>query len=121
MPMSSNGGGPWGGGGDNDGGGKSPWGGGGGGNRPGGNRPPDIEDILRQGRERLKVIVGGGGKGDGPRRPGPGGSGLGKGGIVIAVIAALGLYIANGLYTVKPEERSVILTFGERSASVIRV
>lgn len=115
MPMSSNGGGPWGGGGDNDGGGKSPWGGGGGGNRPGGNRPPDIEDILRQGRERLKVIVGGGGKGDGPRRPGPGGSGLGKGGIVIAVIAALGLYIANGLYTVKPEERSVILTFGERS------
>ena len=116
--MSSNGGGPWGGGGgDNDdrgGGDRSPWGGNGGGNRGGGQRPPDIEDILNQGRERLKVIVGGGGGGGGKRRGG-GGDGIGKGGVVLIVVALIGFYLFNALYTVKPEERSVILTFGERS------
>lgn len=122
--MSSNGGGPWGGGGGSGGDGKSPWGGGngGGGNRGnrgggggggGGQRPPDIEDILREGRERLKVIVGGGGSGGKGR--GAGGGGLGKGGILLILVAAIGFYLWNALYTVKPEERSVILTFGERS------
>lgn len=115
--MSSNGGGPWGGGGG-DGGGKSPWGGGGGGRGPGrggGQRPPDIEDILKEGRERLKVIMGGGGGGRGPRGTGGGGQGLGKGGIALIVLAAVGFYLWNALYTVRPEERSVVLTFGERS------
>lgn len=116
--MSSNGGGPWGGGGG-DGGGKSPWGGGGGGGRGpgrgGGQRPPDIEEILKEGRDRLKVIMGGGGGGRGPRGTGGGGQGLGKGGIALIVIAAVGFYLWNALYTVRPEERSVVLTFGERS------
>ncbi|MEM7545254.1 MAG: FtsH protease activity modulator HflK [Pseudomonadota bacterium] len=115
--MSSNGGGPWGGGdknkGSGNGGGKSPWGGGGGGGG-GGNRPPDIEDILKEGRERLKVIVGGGGGGRGGRG-GAGGDGLGKGGIALIAIAAIGFFLFNSLYTVKPEEQSVELTFGERS------
>ncbi|MFN3262036.1 MAG: FtsH protease activity modulator HflK [Pikeienuella sp.] len=116
--MSSNGGGPWGGGGG-DGGGKSPWGGGGGGGRGpgrgGGQRPPDIEEILKEGRDRLKVIMGGGGGGRGPRGTGGGGQGLGKGGIALIVLAAVGFYLWNALYTVRPEERSVVLTFGERS------
>ena len=113
--MSSNGGGPWGGGGG-DGGGKSPWGGGGGRGpgRGGGQRPPDIEEILKEGRDRLKVIMGGGG-GRGPRGTGGGGQGLGKGGIALIVLAAVGFYLWNALYTVRPEERSVVLTFGERS------
>ncbi|MEM7268335.1 MAG: FtsH protease activity modulator HflK [Pseudomonadota bacterium] len=117
--MSSNGGGPWGGGGDDDkrgGGDRSPWGGGnggGGGGGGGGNRPPDIEDILNQGRERLKVIVGGGGGGG--KRPGIGGDGIGKGGYLLIAVALIGFYLFNALYTVKPEERSVILTFGERT------
>lgn len=117
MPMSSNGGGPWGGGGGGDGGGKSPWGGGdrgGKGGGGGGQRPPDIEEILREGRERLKVIMGGGGGGGRGKRP-SGGGGLGKGGIALILIAAVGFYLWNAVYTVKPEERSVILTFGERS------
>jgi membrane protease subunit HflK len=117
--MSSNGGGPWGGGGNDDKGGKSPWGsnggGGGGGNRGGGNRPPDIEDILKEGRERLKMIVGGKGSGGGGRGGMPGGEGLGRGGIVLIIVAAIGFYLFNALYTVKPEEQSVVLTFGERS------
>ncbi|WP_340109150.1 FtsH protease activity modulator HflK [Pikeienuella sp. HZG-20] len=113
--MSSNGGGPWGTGGG-DGGGKSPWGGGGGGgDRGGGQRPPDIEDILREGRERLKVIMGGGGGGRGKRPGGGGAGGLGKGGIALIAVAAIGFYLWNAVYTVKPEERSVILTFGERT------
>ena len=122
--MSSNGGGgPWGGGGKN-GGGDSPWGSSGGGNRGGGNgggggggqRPPDIEEILKEGRERLKVIVGGGG-GGGANRGGGGGGGQGlvRGGILLIVLAAVLFYIWNAAFTVKPEERAVILTFGERS------
>ncbi|MGB0854136.1 MAG: FtsH protease activity modulator HflK [Pikeienuella sp.] len=120
--MSSNGGGPWGGGGDNDND-KSPWGngggnnGGGGPNRGGGggggNRPPDIEDILKEGRERLKVIVGGGG--GGRKNGASGGGGMGKGGWLLAGLAAVLFYGYNAAYTVKPEERSVVLTFGERS------
>ncbi|MEM8752616.1 MAG: FtsH protease activity modulator HflK [Pseudomonadota bacterium] len=116
--MSSNGGGPWGGGGNSGGGGKSPWGGGGGdrggGGGGGGQRPPDIEEILKEGRERLKVIVGGG-SGGGRRGGGGGGEGLGRGGIVLIVVAAIGFYLWNALYTVQPNERSVVLTFGERT------
>ena len=124
MPMSSNGGGPWGGGGGNNDNGKSPWGGGnngggpnrgGGGGGGGGNRPPDIEDILKEGRERLKVIVGGGGGGGNRRNGGEGGGGLGKGGWMLVGLAAVAFYAYNAAYTVKPEERSVILTFGERT------
>jgi modulator of FtsH protease HflK len=123
MPMSSNGGGPWGGGDDDGrkGGDRSPWGGGngsGGGGGGGGNRPPDIEDILNQGRERLKVIVGGGGGGGGGRGgKGGGGEGLGRGGWLLIGIALIGFYLWNSVYTVKPEERSVVLLFGEQSGT----
>ncbi len=63
MPWSNQngGGGPWGGGGDNNnnnnnnGGGGGPWGQGPKGPRGGGqNTPPDLEDILRKGQDRLK-------------------------------------------------------------------
>ncbi|MDG1371510.1 MAG: FtsH protease activity modulator HflK [Paracoccaceae bacterium] len=119
--MSSNGGGPWGGGDDDGrkGGDRSPWGGGngsGGGGSGGGNRPPDIEDILNQGRERLKVIVGGGG-GGGRGGKGGGGEGLGRGGWLLIGIALIGFYLWNSVYTVKPEERSVVLLFGEQSGT----
>lgn len=123
MPMSSNGGGPWGGGDDDGrkGGDRSPWGGGngsGGGGGGGGNRPPDIEDILNQGRERLKVIVGGSGGGGGGRGgKGGGGEGLGRGGWLLIGIALIGFYLWNSVYTVKPEERSVVLLFGEQSGT----
>ena len=119
MPMSSNGGGPWGGGDDDGrkGGDRSPWGGGNGsGGGGGGNRPPDIEDILNQGRERLKVIVGGGG-GGGRGGKGGGGEGLGRGGWLLIGIALIGFYLWNSVYTVKPEERSVVLLFGEQSGT----
>ncbi|MGF1658460.1 MAG: FtsH protease activity modulator HflK [Rubrimonas sp.] len=108
MPWSNNSGGPWGGGGgDGQGGGRGPWGGGGGGDK----RPPDIDDILRQGRERLRVIVGGGtgGRGGGgglpPIKPR---TALIGGGIVL-----FAGWVFASLYTLAPEEQSVELLFGE--------
>jgi membrane protease subunit HflK len=105
MPWQNNSGGPWGGGGGG-GGGRGPWGGGngGGGNN---NRPPDIDDLLRQGRDKLRVIIGGGGGGGGGFPP------LGKRGYALIGAVLVGLWVLTGLYTVKPEEQSVELLFGE--------
>ena len=56
MPWNNQSGGPWGGGGNNGG----PWGQG---PKPGGprNTPPDLEDLLRRGQDRLKSALPGGG------------------------------------------------------------
>ena len=59
MPWSNqsgggSGGGPWG---QRGSGGKSPWGSG----PQGGGTPPDLEDILRRGQDRLKDLLPGGG------------------------------------------------------------
>lgn len=115
MPWSDNSGGPWGGqgGGSNNGQGggrgQGPWGG-------GGKRPPDIDDILRQGRERLKVIVGGGGGGRG-RGGGSGGGGLGWKGWALGGVAAAAAWIASSIYIVNQGEQSVELLFGEYAST----
>jgi membrane protease subunit HflK len=88
------GGGPWGGG----GGGGGPWGRGGGGGL-GGGQPPDIEELLRKGQDRLRKVL-------------PGGWGTGRG-IVIAVVAAVLLWLASGFYRVQPDEQGVVLIFGK--------
>ena len=122
MPWSNNSGGPWGnrgsdggsggGSGGGKGGGRGPWGGGGGG---GDNRPPDIDDILRQGREKLRVIMGGGG---GRGGAGPGGlPPIGKRGFALIGLGVVGLWVAASLYTVKPEEQAVELLFGQYFAT----
>ena len=122
MPYSSNnggGGGPWGGGGGG-GRGKGPWGGGsGGGGGGGGNQQgPDLDDLIRKGRDQLRVVLGG--KGGGPVRGG-GGRGGGGGGFerlvpflipVVLVVA----WLFQSFYTVKPEERSVELFLGDFSS-----
>ena len=90
------GGGPWGGGGGgNQGGGNSPWSRGPGG---GGNQPPDFEEMLRRGQDRMKNLV-------------PGGMGPGKIGGLIGG-AAIVLWLASGLYQVQPSEVGVPLIFG---------
>ncbi len=131
MPYSSNnggGGGPWGGGGSGgDGSGKGPWGGGGG-NRPpsgggggggGGGQGPDLDDLIRKGREQLKVVLGG--KGGGTNGSGGGGGGGGGRGLerllpvaipVVLVVA----WLFQSFYSVKPEEKSVELFLGEFSS-----
>lgn len=89
MAWNSQGGGPWGGGGSNN-----PWGRG-----PGGVQPPDIEDLLRKGQDRL-------------RRALPGGFGSMRGlAVILAVLVVL--WGATGIYRVQTEEQGVVMRFGE--------
>jgi membrane protease subunit HflK len=113
--MSGNAGGPWGGGGNR---GSS---GGGGGNRPpGGNGPerpqiPEIEDLVKKGQQQLKVLMGGrgGNTGNGNGgRPG-GGPGITKRGVLLGLLGLAGLWLYASFYSVRPEERSVELLFGQ--------
>jgi membrane protease subunit HflK len=113
--MSGNSGGPWGGGGGNRGGS-------GGDNRPngGGNggpeRPqiPEIDDLVRKGQQQLKVLMGGrGGQGGNGGAGGGSGPGISGRGILIGVGALAALWVYASAYTVKPEERSVELLFGQ--------
>ncbi|MGM0559868.1 MAG: FtsH protease activity modulator HflK [Pseudomonadota bacterium] len=104
MPWQSSGGsgGPWGGSGGSGGGG--PWGrgGAGGGNNSGGGggqRPPDFEDMIRKGQERLKRLM-------------PGGFGSGKV-IGLLVIAVIAVWLLSGLYRVESDQEGVVLVFGE--------
>lgn len=92
------GGGPWGSSGGGGGGGQNPWGnrGGGGG---GGPSSPDLEDMLRRGQDRFKRIM-------------PSGFGGGRG-IALAILAIIVLWLASGIYRVQPDERGVVLRFGE--------
>lgn len=81
--------------------------------------PPEIEDILKKGQDRLRAFMGGGkGRGGGGSSAGGGEASPGSGKGVVAVVL-LGLVVAWGitsLYTVKPEERSVQLFLGKFSS-----
>ena len=99
MPWSNNnnnggGGGPW------QPRGNSPWGQGpnGGG---GGNRPPNIEDMLRKGQDRLRRVV-----------PGGGGNIGGMGLLAIGLLGVL-VWLATGIYTVRPNEVGIERVFGK--------
>src|SRR5713226_513211 len=100
MAWNNNSGGPWGGGGGGNSGG--PWGGGG--NRGGGGpfgsrRPPDMEDVIRRGQERLKNLI-------------PGGFGSYKG-IVLVVLAAVVIWLLTGFFRVQPNQQAIQLIFGK--------
>jgi membrane protease subunit HflK len=81
-------------------GGGGPWGPSGGGNGPwgGGQKGPDIEDLLRRGQDRMRGLL-------------PGG--LGAKGIMLIAVALFVLWCASGFYTVEPEEEGVELMFGK--------
>ena len=102
MAWNNNSGGPWGGGGGGNGGG--PWSGGGRGNKGGGNnpfgrRPPDMDDVIRKGQERLKNLL-------------PGGAGSIKG-IILIVLAAVVIWLLTGFFRVQPNQQAVQLIFGK--------
>jgi membrane protease subunit HflK len=86
----NNQGGPW-------GGGKSPWGRGSG-SSGGGNRPPDFEEMLRRGQDRMKNVL-------------PGGLGSWRG-LLVIVVAVLVLWGATGFYVVNAGEIGVNTVFG---------
>lgn len=98
----SGGGGPWGGGGNNNGGGGNggPWGQGPRGPSGPQGGPPDLEDIIRRGQDRLKQALPGGGG------PSPALFGL----IGLALVA---FWLWQSIYTVQPDELAVELRFGK--------
>lgn len=97
----SGGGGPWGGGGNNQG----PWGQGPRGpNGPQGT-PPDLEDIIRRGQDRLRQAL-------------PGGGGVSPALIGLIVLVLLALWAFKAIYTVQPDEVAVELRFGKPKAEL---
>ncbi len=98
---------------DND-----PWGTGGG---RGGNDqgPPDLDEALKKGLDKLNKLLGGKGKksgGNGGPSSGGGSSAGGIGAIIaLAAIIFAGYVIFQSFYTVDEQERAVVLRFGEYS------
>ncbi len=90
------GGGPWG------SGGKGPWGSGP--QSPGSPKPPDLEEILRRGQDRLRRVL-------------PGGNMGGKG-IALVGLAAIALWGFSGFFKVEPDELGVVLRFGKEVREV---
>jgi membrane protease subunit HflK len=90
------GGGPWG-----SGGGRGPWGSG---PQPSGPKPPDLEEMLRRGQDRLKRVL-------------PGGN-LGGRGFALLALAAIALWGASGFFRVEPDELGVVLRFGKEVREV---
>ncbi|MGP6086618.1 FtsH protease activity modulator HflK [Antarctobacter jejuensis] len=121
--MAGNSGGPWGGGGGNQNGGgngqRPPSGGGGGGRRPEEGQIPEIDELMKKGQERLRVLMGGrggnGGKNGSGGGGGPGGPGLTRGTVALGVIGLVALWAFGSFYTVRPEEQSVELFLGSYS------
>lgn len=95
MPWKNQGGGPW------NSGPKGPWGSG---PQSPGPRPPDLEDLLRKGQDRLQSLL-------------PGGflSGLG---IVLVLFAGIAIWGLSGFFRVQSEELGVVLRFGKHVRTV---
>ena len=122
--MAGNSGGPWGGGGGQGGGDRDSKGTGGRRPEEQGGQIPEIDELVKKGQDKLRVLMGGrddgqGGSGGGGKRPGGGGGGpaFTKGTIGLGLVAALFLWGFASFYTVKPEEQSVELFLGEYSAT----
>ncbi len=124
---------PWGQGGGSGGGkkgsGGNPWGGSGGsggsggGGRPGGPRGPggggngpegpDLEELLREGQDRLRSLFPGGGGGGSGSGGGQGAGPLGRFSLAFIILVVAGLWMATGIYRVNTGEQGVVLRFGE--------
>jgi len=102
MPWNTEGGGgnqgPW---------GQGPWNQGP--RRPGGGRgptPPDLDELIRRGQEKLKQVLPGGG---------PGGGRFGW----LLPVALVAVFVAyNSVYKVQTDERGVVLTLGKHTRTV---
>ncbi|MBW4933900.1 FtsH protease activity modulator HflK [Marinobacter sp. F4206] len=100
-------------------------------NEPGGNRndndpwgtggrrgddqgPPDLDEALKKGLDKLNKMLGGKGGKSGGSGSGTGGSAGGFGAILaLAGILVVGYVIFQSFYTVDEQERAVVLRFGE--------
>jgi modulator of FtsH protease HflK len=96
MPWTNQGGGgPWG------SGGKGPWGSG---PQSSGPTPPDFEEILRRGQDKLRRVL-------------PGGN-LGGRGLALIFLGVLVLWGFSGFFRVEPDELGVVLRFGKEVREV---
>ena len=95
MPWKNQGGGPWG------PGPKGPWGSG---PQSSGPTPPDLEDLLRRGQDRLQSLL-------------PGGH-FSTMGIALVVLGALAIWGLFGFFRVQSEELGVVLRFGKHVRTV---
>lgn len=95
MPWKNQGGGPWG------NGPKGPWGSG---PQSSGPRPPDLEDLLRRGQDKLQTFL-------------PGGNFSGMG-IALVVVGALAVWGLSGFFRVQSEELGVVMRFGKHVRTV---
>ena len=91
MPWKNQGGNPWG------QGPKGPWGSG---PQSSGPNPPDLEDLLRRGQDKLQQLL-------------PGGhfSGIG---VAVILAGALVIWGLSGFFRVQPDELGVVLRFGKQ-------
>jgi membrane protease subunit HflK len=114
--MTGNNGGPWGGGGQGGGdrgssgnGPKKP-------NNSGSQVPPEIDEMLRKGREQLQVLMGGRGgsqnRGGGDQGDGSG-PGIGRGAFFAAGFLAVAYWLFTSFYQVQNYEKSVELFLGK--------
>ncbi len=111
----NNGGGPWGGGGNQGGGNRGDDNRGGSG-RGDGPQIPEIDEIVKKGQEQLRVLMGGR-SGNGGTGSGGSGPGFGRGSFGLVLLAAVVFWAWASFYSVKPEEKSVELFFGEYSST----
>jgi membrane protease subunit HflK len=95
MPWKNQGGGPWG------SGPKGPWGSG---PQSTGPKPPDLEDLLRRGQDKLQTML-------------PGGNFSGMG-IALILVGALAIWGLSGFFRVQSEELGVVLRFGKHVRTV---
>jgi modulator of FtsH protease HflK len=95
MPWNNqSGGGPWG------SGSKGPWGSG---PQSQGPRPPDLEDFLRRGQDKLRAVL-------------PGN--FGGRGLAILALVLVALWGFSGFFRVEPDELGVVLRFGQFTREV---
>lgn len=98
MSWKNQSGGPWG------GGPRGPWGSGPqqgpGRGGSGGNQPPDLEDLIRRGQDRLKSVL-------------PGSGNFGSRGGLILLFAVIVIWLLSGFYRVNTDEQGIVLRFGK--------
>src|SRR5437667_3019045 len=80
---------------------EGPWGGG---PQSAGPRPPDLEDLLRRGQDKLQQLL-------------PGGHFSGMG-IALVLVGALAIWGLSGFFRVQSEELGVVLRFGKHVRTV---
>jgi modulator of FtsH protease HflK len=86
---------------------KDPWG-----NNRGNDGPPDLDDVLRNLKNKLGGMFGGSSSNNSNEQPTGQGGKIGLG-LIAAVIFVV--WLASGIYIVEPAEQGVVLRFGAHS------